>query len=56
MEPDTSLPTRERELKLLPLLGVFLHAASLPTRERELKHGEGLEGVVPRPVAPYTGA
>ena len=35
-----SLPTRERELKLLRLAALPPLAESLPTRERELKHGK----------------
>ena len=51
-----SLPTRERELKLILYSHHESQRESLPTRERELKRYDVPEGQVAKAVAPYTGA
>ena len=42
-EDETSLPTRERELKPSHAAVAVLRVESLPTRERELKHVQDAE-------------
>jgi len=52
----SSLPTRERGLKLVALCLEFLYQVSLPTRERGLKLVYWRYGYTGGGVAPYAGA
>ena len=51
-----SLPSRERELKLLAQEDTVDRVVSLPSRERELKQGDHDYRLRLLLVAPFTGA